>query len=68
MSITSRKMILSKLLRNLSCPIMAVGIFGLMQNHPSTWIWWSLIGLGAVMILLDTFQKESTKAESSNEE
>lgn len=66
MNIQNRKMVLSKLLRNLSCPIMAVGIFGLIQNHHDTWIWWSLIGLGTVIVLFDTFQNEPIKLEPSN--
>jgi hypothetical protein len=42
----------SAILSSLSCPIMAVGIFGLLQHRPSTALWWGLIGISVIITLL----------------
>lgn len=44
----------SKLLRGFSCPFMAIGVFGLLQNQSNTLIWWTLIGIGISIIIYDT--------------
>lgn len=45
----------SKLLKGFSCPLMAMGVFGLLLKQPQILLWWVLIGTGVAIIIFDAF-------------
>jgi hypothetical protein len=51
----------SKLLSSLSCPIMTVGIVGLIQKQSNTLLWWGLVTIGCAIIIFDSSRYKKTE-------
>jgi len=59
---------ISKFVRALSCPLIASGIFGLMQKQPNPISWWSLISIGIVFTIYDVMDKNPIASKENKGE